>query len=125
MQEHRHACGTLPVTTAPNEFVPDFTGRMRAPGSQLYRFIELGGIACEWGHPNSDVAYDLASSPITDAQATVEKATLVGLGWIASPLPGGGELFTNPHEDLYKPVYAFSAGRWRYALLETDLELFA
>jgi hypothetical protein len=97
---------------------------MRAPGSQLYRFIELGGIACEWGHPNSDVAYDLASSPITDAQATVEKATLVGLGWIASPLPGG-ELFTNLHEDVYKPVYAFSAGRWRYALLETDLELFA
>jgi hypothetical protein len=113
------------LTTPPNAFVPDFTNRMRVPGSQLYRFIELGGIACEWGRPNSDIVYDLASSAITDAQASVEKATLVGLGWVASPLPAGGELFTNPQDDLYKPVYAFSTGRWRYALLETDLELFA
>lgn len=114
------------LTSAPNEFFPEFTRRMRVPGSQLYRFIELGGIACEWGHPNSDVVFDLATSPITDTQATVEKATLIQLGWSSSRASDGGEHFTKAEIDpLYAPVYAFSSGRWRYALLEADLKLFA
>jgi len=113
------------LTTAPNEFVPEFTSRMRAPGSQLYRFIELGGIACQWGHPNSDVVFDLATSPITDAQAAVEKATLLRLGWTSS-VSEGAEIFTRTGvDDLYLPVYSFSPGRWKYALLEADLKLFA
>lgn len=114
------------LSSAPNDFFPEFTTRMRVPGSQLYRFIELGGIACEWGHPNSDVVFDLATSPITDAQAAVEKAALIQLAWVSSPAPDGGQYFTKAEVDpLYLPVYAFSSGRWRYALLEADLELFA
>jgi hypothetical protein len=113
------------LTSAPREFFPEFTERMRAPGSQLYRFIELGGIACEWGHPNSDVVFDLATSPISDAQAATEKATLIQLGWSSSRGTEGWEDFTKVENDLYMPVYSFSSGRWRYALLEADLKLFA
>ena len=99
---------------------------MRVPGNQLYRFIELGGIACEWGHPNSDVLLDVATSPITDAQATGGKATLIQLGWSSSRASDGGEHFTKAAVDpLYAPVYAVSAGRWRHALIEADLKFFA
>jgi hypothetical protein len=129
------ACDTLVtpaalsrLTSGGSEFTEGFATRMRAEGNELVAFLDLGGIVCQWGYPDSDASMVLAYSLITDAEATAQKQRLTAEGWVAAVNPDGSENWTKTDIDSYlgnRPVYLFRAGNWRFALDVSALSDFA
>ncbi|MCU1556522.1 MAG: hypothetical protein JWN09_517 [Microbacteriaceae bacterium] len=115
------------LTTGENEFSYDFETRMREENNDLVRFLDYGGVACQWGHPNSDTVVVLAYSPITEEQAVAERQYLTDKGWKQSKQADGSDTWATPDLESYlgnQPTYVFRPGNWRYALDASSLPYF-
>ncbi|WP_187270610.1 hypothetical protein [Lacisediminihabitans profunda] len=129
------ACDTLVTPTALSRltsggsvFTEGFATRMREEGNELAAFLDLGGILCQWGYPESDASVVLGYSPITAAQAMAQKQRLTAEGWVAKVAPDGSESWTTTNTEKYlgnEPVYVFRPGNWRFALDGSALADFA
>ncbi len=129
------ACDTLVTPTALSRltsggsvFTEGFAKRMRDEGNELVAFLDLGGILCQWGYPESDASTVLGYSLITDAQAAAQKRRLTTEGWVAKVNPDGSENWTTTNTENYlgnEPVYVFRPGNWRFALDVSGLADFA
>lgn len=116
------------LTSGGSRFFPEFTDYAHGDDSGLKPFFDYGGVACQWGYPNSDGGSVLAQSWITTAQAAEQRSRLRGLGW--SPATSDGhEDWTNPADADpfgYRPTYRFEpTGTWKYVLFADDFLYFA
>lgn len=129
------SCDSIVSTTASSRltsggsvFTPDFATRMRDEGNELAAFLDLGGILCQWGYPDSDASTVLGYSLITDAQATAQKERLTAGGWVSAVNPDGSESWTTTDTERFlgnQPVYVFRPGNWRFVLDVSALSDFA
>jgi len=107
---------------------PEFETKVRREGGDLARLLDLGGIACQWGYPESDGVVVLGFAYITPLQATHERENLSSNGWVPSIQKNGRELWTlanTPSMLEYLPAYEFKEGNVRFALDVESLEYFA
>lgn len=118
------------LTSDGSEFNEDFEGRIRDEPAVfgLRTFLDYGGLACQWGFPNSDSVTVLGYSPLTAERAASARANLLSEGWTPSMQADGSEIWTTADVDSslgYRPAYVFTAGSWRYALDLSTLGYFA
>lgn len=118
------------LTSGGSEFNEDFEGRVRGEPAVfgLRTFLDYGGLACQWGFPNSDSVTVLGYSPLTAGQAAIARTNLLSEGWTPATQADGSEIWTTTDLDSfmgYSPAYVFTAGSWRYALDASTLGYFA
>ena len=101
-------------TDAGWELIADFVQRETDSDSPRMVFVEYGGALCMWGPPASDFADVLAASPITDDQATTERARLEADGF-ALDQHNGVDRYSSPDQTGGSDTYLFTGGHWFYA----------
>ena len=114
-----------------NGFQPSegFETKARSEGGDLARLLDLGGIVCQWGYPQSDATVVLGFAHVTPKQEALERAHLASHGWIASMKVDGRELWAlATAEDTLGnvPGYEFRERYVRFALnAERSFQYFA
>jgi hypothetical protein len=101
---------------------------MRDEGGDLVRFLDYGGVACQWGTEGSDASSVLAYAQVTEAQAQVERSYLVSQGWTQALQADGSEHWSPKSLDNYlgnTPRYEFRPGSIRYMLDVSSRDYFA
>jgi hypothetical protein len=102
----------------------DYLQRMKNIGSNLVMFNTYGGILCQWAYSDAQNSVDYAFSPITDAQATTQQATLVSTGYVSAK-KDHGTLFANTDVADYPDEYLFIDGYWLQASSDDVMQLLA
>ena len=74
-------------------------------------FLELGGIQCAWGKPNTDSLNIFAWSPISPDQAAVKQAELETQGFFRQDIAEGTE-YAQDLDDEWGVHFLFSDGYW-------------
>lgn len=94
-------------------FSEDFADRVVAEGWTLGKFVEYGGVACEWGVPQSGDYVRYGQSPITAEDAAAEVARLVAEGY-PREAAYGGDLYCqlNDEEPPREDCFLFVDGEW-------------
>ena len=100
----------------------DYLQRMQNIGSNLVLFDTYGGILCQWAYPDSSNSVDYGFSPITDAQASSQQATLTSTGF-SGAAKDHGMLFTNTDVTDYPDQYLFIDGYWLQASSDEVMQL--
>lgn len=105
----------------------DFAERMVEQSHPLARFIELDGLACQWGFPETDAVSVYAWSSISGADAAATESELVAEGYVAEPHPDGRAYCMPPGEQSlgYDDCYLFGAADWFYSLERSQLGMLA
>jgi hypothetical protein len=100
----------------------DYLHRMQNIGSNLVTFNTYGGILCQWAYPDASQSVDYAFSPITDAQAATQQATLTANGYVGKPADHG-TLYANTDTTDYPDEYLFIKGYWFQASSDSVMQL--
>ena len=120
---------TAKLVAAGQVLYPEFASTVAASTDDTLRaFLDYGGLVCRWGPPYaSDVVYDYGYSAISESQAALERQRLSEDGWLKAADDGSAEKWfrVNPDESLYRDVYEFLPGSWRYALTVEELAGFS
>lgn len=103
---------------------PDFAQRAIDEGNLVGEFVELGGVACQWGFPDSDSVYNYGYSAISAADATAIKERLVAEGALLTQ-EFGGDLYCYPDVSGlgYEDCYLFLGTEWFHSLFRSEFEM--
>lgn len=89
----------------------------------LARFVELGGLVCQWGFPETDAVSVYAWSPIASAVSITMQGDIIEQGYLAEPHPDGRAYCRPPSEENlgYDICYLLGATVWYYSLERSQL----
>lgn len=104
----------------------DFEQRLVDQGHPLAKFVEWGGVACQWGYPNTDHnVYEYAWSPITDVDARKIELDLAERGHAQTDEFGGRLHCIRPSESAlgYDDCYLLHGDEWLYSANRSELPM--
>lgn len=103
---------TVKKGTAAGGVISEFTAQQASNGGTLAKFIEYGGIACDFGPKQSDSPVLYGYGPISEAKAENEMAHLANLGLPTGTNEHGGTFFGRAGD---QEIFVFSPkGYWAY-----------
>lgn len=103
-------------------YLHDFEQRMIDQGNLVAKFVEFGGVACQWGHPSTDNIFSYAWSPITESDARQVEHDFTAQGYRQTGEFGGRLHCDAPHDSSleYDHCFLFLEGEWLYSTARSE-----